>query len=121
MIQTHYGLQGYSLEEIKKLCWEQLEAISEKNLTQILAGKTESQFGNFFHKQEWKRSKFSHLILLFVSRGGSDIWKCEWKHGTDPGEPVRGDFIQWLFYGESGEMLFHLFLFTSFSPLKARQ
>lgn len=52
MIQTHYGLQGYSLEEIKKLCWEQLEAISEKNLTQILAGKTESQFGKFFHKQK---------------------------------------------------------------------
>lgn len=52
MIQTHYGLQAYSLEEIKRLCWEQLEAISEKNLTQILAGKTESQFGKFFHKQE---------------------------------------------------------------------
>ncbi|XP_043953696.1 caspase activity and apoptosis inhibitor 1 isoform X2 [Gambusia affinis] len=28
-----------SLEEIKTLCWEQLEPISEKNLTQILAGE----------------------------------------------------------------------------------
>lgn len=59
MIQTHYGLQGYSLEEIKKLCWEQLEAISEKNLTQILAGKTESQFGKFFTS---KNEKGANLV-----------------------------------------------------------
>ncbi|KAM9335217.1 caspase activity and apoptosis inhibitor 1 [Symphorus nematophorus] len=32
-------LKDCSLEEIKKLCWEQLEPISEKNLTQILAGE----------------------------------------------------------------------------------
>ncbi|KAF0029409.1 hypothetical protein F2P81_018514 [Scophthalmus maximus] len=31
--------QDCSLEEIKKLCWEQLESISEKNLIQILAGE----------------------------------------------------------------------------------
>uniref|UniRef100_UPI0037E756EA caspase activity and apoptosis inhibitor 1 n=1 Tax=Semicossyphus pulcher TaxID=241346 RepID=UPI0037E756EA len=32
-------LKDCSLEEIKKLCWEQLEPISDKNLTQILAGE----------------------------------------------------------------------------------
>ncbi|KAI3376453.1 hypothetical protein L3Q82_016914, partial [Scortum barcoo] len=32
-------LKDCSLEEIKKLCWEQLEPISEKNLIQILAGE----------------------------------------------------------------------------------
>ncbi|XP_008433920.1 caspase activity and apoptosis inhibitor 1 isoform X3 [Poecilia reticulata] len=32
-------LKDCSLEEIKTLCWEQLEPISEKNLTQILAGE----------------------------------------------------------------------------------
>ncbi|XP_070814283.1 caspase activity and apoptosis inhibitor 1-like isoform X2 [Chaetodon trifascialis] len=32
-------LKDCSLEEIKKLCWEQLEPISEKNLTQILEGE----------------------------------------------------------------------------------
>ncbi|XP_029931727.1 caspase activity and apoptosis inhibitor 1 isoform X2 [Myripristis murdjan] len=32
-------LKGCSLEEIKKLCWEQLEQISEKNLIQILGGE----------------------------------------------------------------------------------
>ncbi|KAG8006194.1 Caspase activity and apoptosis inhibitor 1 [Nibea albiflora] len=32
-------LKGCSLEEIKKLCWEQLEPISEKNIAQILAGE----------------------------------------------------------------------------------
>ncbi|XP_076581613.1 caspase activity and apoptosis inhibitor 1 [Chaetodon auriga] len=32
-------LKDCSLEEIKKLCWEQLELISEKNLTQILEGE----------------------------------------------------------------------------------
>lgn len=37
--ETHYHLQDCSLEEIKQLCWEQLEPISEKNLTQILAGE----------------------------------------------------------------------------------
>lgn len=31
--------KDYSLEEIKKLCWEQLEPISEKNLLQILTGE----------------------------------------------------------------------------------
>uniref|UniRef100_A0A3Q0RNB1 Caspase activity and apoptosis inhibitor 1 n=1 Tax=Amphilophus citrinellus TaxID=61819 RepID=A0A3Q0RNB1_AMPCI len=35
-------LKECSLEEIKTLCWEQLESISEKNLIQILAGKTEA-------------------------------------------------------------------------------
>lgn len=32
-------LKDCSLEEIKKLCWEQLQPISEKNLIQILAGE----------------------------------------------------------------------------------
>lgn len=32
-------LKDCSLEEIQKLCWEQLELISEKNLAQILAGE----------------------------------------------------------------------------------
>ncbi|TNM93920.1 caspase activity and apoptosis inhibitor 1 [Takifugu rubripes] len=32
-------LKGCSLEEIKTLCWEQLEPMTEKNLTQILAGE----------------------------------------------------------------------------------
>ncbi|XP_019950923.2 caspase activity and apoptosis inhibitor 1 [Paralichthys olivaceus] len=32
-------LKDCSLEEIKKLCWEQLEPISERNLFQILAGE----------------------------------------------------------------------------------
>ncbi|TKS92718.1 Caspase activity and apoptosis inhibitor 1 [Collichthys lucidus] len=32
-------LKGCSSEEIKKLCWEQLEPISEKNIAQILAGE----------------------------------------------------------------------------------
>ncbi|XP_022047347.2 caspase activity and apoptosis inhibitor 1 [Acanthochromis polyacanthus] len=32
-------LKDCSLEEIKTLCWEQLETISEKNLIQILAGE----------------------------------------------------------------------------------
>lgn len=32
-------LKDCSLEEIKRLCWEQLEPISEKNLSQILAGE----------------------------------------------------------------------------------
>ncbi|KAL7375827.1 hypothetical protein ABVT39_024747 [Epinephelus coioides] len=32
-------LKDFSLEEIKKMCWEQLEPISEKNLLQILAGE----------------------------------------------------------------------------------
>lgn len=32
-------LKECSLEDIKKLCWKQLEPISEKNLTQILAGE----------------------------------------------------------------------------------
>ncbi|XP_032440097.1 caspase activity and apoptosis inhibitor 1 isoform X2 [Xiphophorus hellerii] len=32
-------LKDCSLEEIKTLCWEQLEPISEKSLTQILAGE----------------------------------------------------------------------------------
>ncbi|XP_038155782.1 caspase activity and apoptosis inhibitor 1 [Cyprinodon tularosa] len=32
-------LKECSLEEIKTLCWEQLEPISERNLTQILAGE----------------------------------------------------------------------------------
>ncbi|XP_040886639.1 caspase activity and apoptosis inhibitor 1 isoform X2 [Toxotes jaculatrix] len=32
-------LKDCSLEEIKKLCWEQLEPVSEKNLIQILAGE----------------------------------------------------------------------------------
>uniref|UniRef100_A0A3Q0RVU6 Caspase activity and apoptosis inhibitor 1 n=1 Tax=Amphilophus citrinellus TaxID=61819 RepID=A0A3Q0RVU6_AMPCI len=38
-------LKECSLEEIKTLCWEQLESISEKNLIQILAGKTEAKGG----------------------------------------------------------------------------
>uniref|UniRef100_A0A096MA47 Caspase activity and apoptosis inhibitor 1 n=1 Tax=Poecilia formosa TaxID=48698 RepID=A0A096MA47_POEFO len=38
-------LKDCSLEEIKTLCWEQLEPISEKNLTQILAGE-ETTAGN---------------------------------------------------------------------------
>lgn len=46
--ETRYHSQDCSLEEIKKLCWEQLEPISEKNLTEILAGKNEGQFGFFF-------------------------------------------------------------------------
>lgn len=90
------------MEEIKKLCWEQLEPISEKNLTQILAGKTEGQFGNFFHNWvhsglsvlKTKKNNFTHLNLLFVCRGRSDIWKCGRKHRTDSGEPVSEDFIQ---------------------------
>ncbi|XP_031141001.1 caspase activity and apoptosis inhibitor 1 isoform X1 [Sander lucioperca] len=32
-------LKDCSLEEIRKMCWEQLESISEKNLLQILAGE----------------------------------------------------------------------------------
>lgn len=32
-------LKDCSLEDIKKLCWEQLEHISEKNLTEILTGE----------------------------------------------------------------------------------
>ncbi|XP_039679561.1 caspase activity and apoptosis inhibitor 1 isoform X2 [Perca fluviatilis] len=32
-------LKDCSLEEIKKMCWEQLEPVSEKNLLQILAGE----------------------------------------------------------------------------------
>ncbi|CAG02282.1 unnamed protein product, partial [Tetraodon nigroviridis] len=32
-------LKGCTLEEIKKLCWDQLESITEKNLTRILAGE----------------------------------------------------------------------------------
>ncbi|KAK7909891.1 hypothetical protein WMY93_014575 [Mugilogobius chulae] len=32
-------LKDYSLDEIKKLCWEQLEQISEENLLQILTGE----------------------------------------------------------------------------------
>ncbi|KAM8747893.1 caspase activity and apoptosis inhibitor 1 isoform 2-T2 [Acanthopagrus schlegelii] len=32
-------LKDCSLEEIKTMCWEQLEPISERNLTQILAGE----------------------------------------------------------------------------------
>ncbi|KAM8899356.1 caspase activity and apoptosis inhibitor 1 [Spinachia spinachia] len=32
-------LKDLSLEEIQKMCWEQLQLISEKNLAQILAGK----------------------------------------------------------------------------------
>ncbi|XP_068164355.1 caspase activity and apoptosis inhibitor 1 isoform X2 [Antennarius striatus] len=32
-------LKGCSLEEIKRLCWEQLEPMSEKSLIQILAGE----------------------------------------------------------------------------------
>uniref|UniRef100_A0A3Q4BBB4 Uncharacterized protein n=1 Tax=Mola mola TaxID=94237 RepID=A0A3Q4BBB4_MOLML len=39
-------LKDGSLEDIKKLCWEQLEPIAEKNLTQILAGETE---GHIIH------------------------------------------------------------------------
>ncbi|XP_034092149.1 caspase activity and apoptosis inhibitor 1 [Gymnodraco acuticeps] len=32
-------LKDYNLEEIKKMCWDQLEPISEQNLIQILAGE----------------------------------------------------------------------------------
>ncbi|XP_056156692.1 caspase activity and apoptosis inhibitor 1 isoform X2 [Lampris incognitus] len=32
-------LKGCSLEEIKKLCWEQLEQLSQKNLLQIIGGE----------------------------------------------------------------------------------
>lgn len=36
----HYRSQGCSLEDIKTLCWEQLEPMTEKNLAQILAGES---------------------------------------------------------------------------------
>uniref|UniRef100_A0A3B3Z617 Uncharacterized protein n=1 Tax=Periophthalmus magnuspinnatus TaxID=409849 RepID=A0A3B3Z617_9GOBI len=36
-----------SLDEIKKLCWEQLEQISEKNLLQILTGTLMTAFVNY--------------------------------------------------------------------------
>lgn len=41
-----------------------------------------------------KKNNFTHLNLLFVCRGRSDIWKCGRKHRTDSGEPVSEDFIQ---------------------------
>lgn len=44
-------LKDCSLEEIKKMCWEQLELISEKNLIQILAGE-ELTSGNGDKKTE---------------------------------------------------------------------
>ncbi|XP_068444530.1 caspase activity and apoptosis inhibitor 1 isoform X2 [Clinocottus analis] len=44
-------LKDCSLEEIQKMCWEQLELISEKNLTQILAGE-ELTSGNINEKTE---------------------------------------------------------------------
>ncbi|XP_068569475.1 caspase activity and apoptosis inhibitor 1 isoform X2 [Cebidichthys violaceus] len=44
-------LKDCSLEEIQKMCWEQLELISEKNLTQILAGE-ELTSGNNEEKTE---------------------------------------------------------------------
>uniref|UniRef100_A0A3Q4H9J5 Caspase activity and apoptosis inhibitor 1 n=1 Tax=Neolamprologus brichardi TaxID=32507 RepID=A0A3Q4H9J5_NEOBR len=53
-------LKECSVEEIKTLCWEQLEPIMEKNLIQILAGKTEARF--YFRKKNHFETSAKHLI-----------------------------------------------------------
>ncbi|XP_035531544.1 caspase activity and apoptosis inhibitor 1 isoform X1 [Morone saxatilis] len=50
-------LKDCSLEEIKKLCWEQLEPISEKNLTQILAGEELTSGNGDEHTEETLESQ----------------------------------------------------------------
>ncbi|XP_070710737.1 caspase activity and apoptosis inhibitor 1 [Pempheris klunzingeri] len=50
-------LKDCSLAEIKKLCWEQLEPISEKNLIQILAGEELTSGNSDENKEETLESQ----------------------------------------------------------------
>ncbi|XP_040036992.2 caspase activity and apoptosis inhibitor 1 isoform X1 [Gasterosteus aculeatus] len=50
-------LKDLSLEEIQKMCWEQLQLISEKNLAQILAGEELTSVNNGKQNRETLESQ----------------------------------------------------------------
>lgn len=88
------GFQDCSLEEIKALCWEQLGLISEKNLTHILSGKTDSQRWNFLLSRSVKEPL--NVCVCFCVQGRKwrlKVWAETKKHPWTASK--RGSRVPW--------------------------